>query len=81
MFATFAQYLSYQFFNVNFPDDLYFGRNESDEVSRRALRSWVNGKLKARVINGEEYPPYLEDVPGIEMFYPKVRPMKFQQYL
>ncbi|KAK6620687.1 hypothetical protein RUM43_010982 [Polyplax serrata] len=71
MFATFAQYLSYQFFNVNFPDDLYFGRNESDEVSRRALRSWVNGKLKARVINGEEYPPYLEDVPGIEMFYPK----------
>lgn len=78
MFVTFAQYLSYQFFKTGFPLEFSY-ENEKLDVSHlydlyggRALRSRVKGKLKARIISGEEYPPYLDDVPEVPMYYPAV---------
>lgn len=74
MFATFTQYLSYGFFRTNFTIESIKGKEEfpyfSDpNTSETVLRSWNNGKLKARVINGEEYPPYVEDIPEIAFHY------------
>jgi Animal haem peroxidase len=45
-----------------------------NEPTRWALRSKLNGKLKTRIMNGEEFPPFLEDTPGVFMHYPKARP-------
>ncbi|KAL0276475.1 UNVERIFIED_CONTAM: hypothetical protein PYX00_004040 [Menopon gallinae] len=79
MLATFAEQLSHQFFSADAPARGYNGIIEdsvshiygSDEKTRKALRSMENGKLKTRIIKGEEFPPYLEDAPGVNMVYPE----------
>lgn len=38
----------------------------NDEVTRNLLRSHVGGKLKSQMINGEEYPLYIKDIPEIK---------------
>ena len=37
---------------------------------QRALRSLEDGKMKVRIVNGEQMPPLLSDVP-IPMMYPQ----------
>lgn len=44
-----------------------------DDLTRQALRSFEDGKLKSRFYKGEEYPPFLDDCPGIMMIYPQVK--------
>lgn len=44
-----------------------YGKTESDE---RALRTLQGGKMKMKIINGEEYPPHEDDCPGLKMNYP-----------
>ncbi|XP_063844769.1 prostaglandin G/H synthase 2-like [Scylla paramamosain] len=80
LFQYYAQHFTHQFFRTDYTKGPHltkgnggvdvsniYGLNEQD---RRALRSWENGKLRTQVINGEEFPPYLKDVPAISMDYP-----------
>ena len=41
-----------------------------DMTTQNALRSFRNGKMKVRVVNGEQFPPLLKDAPGVQMTYP-----------
>lgn len=34
-----------------------------------ALRSFKNGKMKVRIVNGEQFPPLLREIPSFEMHY------------
>ncbi|EEB12882.1 Prostaglandin G/H synthase 1 precursor, putative [Pediculus humanus corporis] len=85
IFATFSQYLAYQFLKIkssnhnnnnnnnNFIDIYNDDLNES-ENNVKTLRSGINGKFKTRKINGQEFPPYLEDEPspkGKKTVFPK----------
>lgn len=80
LFQYYAQHFTHQFFRTDYNKgpqltkgtggvdvSNIYGLTEND---RQALRSRVNGKLRTQVINGEEFPPYLKDVPNIQMDYP-----------
>ena len=45
-----------------------------DAATQNALRSFRNGKMKVRMINGEAFPPLLRDAPGVHMIYPPHTP-------
>ncbi|KAK7067762.1 Prostaglandin G/H synthase 1 [Halocaridina rubra] len=80
LFQYYAQHFTHQFFRTDYKKgpQLTKGTGGVDvsniygltETDRQALRSRVNGKLRTQVINGEEFPPYLKDVPGYSMDYP-----------
>ncbi|KAK8726704.1 hypothetical protein OTU49_010007 [Cherax quadricarinatus] len=80
LFQYYAQHFTHQFFRTDYKKgpQLTKGSGGVDvsniygltEQDRQALRSRVDGKLRTQVINGEEFPPYLKDVPGITMDYP-----------
>lgn len=81
LFLYYAQHFTHQFFRTadskNAPQltngtggvdgSHIYGLTESD---RQAFRSRVNGKLRTQVIDGEEFPPYLKDVPEATMSFP-----------
>ena len=35
-----------------------------------ALRSFKQGKMKVRIVDGEQFPPLLSDAPSVHMVYP-----------
>jgi len=80
LFQYYAQHFTHQFFRTDYKKgpQLTKGTGGVDvsniygltEQDRQALRSGVNGKLRTQILNGEEFPPYLKDVPGISMDYP-----------
>lgn len=80
MLVTFAEQLSHQFFSKEGVSRGYNQLVENsvshiygpDDKTRKALRSMKHGKLKTRIINGEEYPPYLKDAPGVTTASPEV---------
>ncbi|XP_041368603.1 prostaglandin G/H synthase 2-like isoform X2 [Gigantopelta aegis] len=89
LFSFFAQHFTHQFFKTDLkagPGYTWagngvdvshvYGKNTQVEL---ALRSHNDGRLKSQMISGEEYPPYLKDVPGVTMRYPPNMPenMKF----
>ena len=39
-----------------------------------ALRSFTQGKMKVRIIDGEQFPPLLRDAPTVHMIYPPHTP-------
>ena len=45
------------------------GRSQQD-----ALRSFKIGKMRVRIVNGEQFPPLLQEVPSIGVFYPPQTP-------
>ena len=42
--------------------------------TQNALRSFRDGKMKVRVVDGEQFPPLLRDAPGVHMYYPPYVP-------
>lgn len=80
-FAFYAQHFSHQFFRTDMKNGpaFYLGKDGVDasnihgleESRKKALRSFRGGKMKVRIIDGEEYPPLLSTTPGVEMKYPK----------
>lgn len=76
---TYGQHFTHQGFKTNMWDrrttwgtqtvDLshVYGKSESDE---RALRSLEGGRMKMQIMNGEEYPPHVDQCPGLKMRYP-----------
>ncbi|BFZ06017.1 hypothetical protein BsWGS_09056 [Bradybaena similaris] len=80
LMAYFAQHFTHMFFKTDFkkgPGFTWSGHGVDvtsiygqDEGEERALRKGLDGKLKMQEINGEDYPMYLQDVPGIRMTYP-----------
>nr|ADB65786.1 cyclooxygenase [Gammarus sp. KV-2010a] len=85
LFQYYAQHFTHQFFRTNYTKGPQFTKGNGGvdvsniygltERQRRALRSNVDGKLKFQIINGEHFPPYLKDVPGISMEYPPHLPI------
>ncbi|XP_069694755.1 prostaglandin G/H synthase 2-like [Periplaneta americana] len=80
LFVAYAQHFIHQFIKTDFKSGIDFIWDEKgidssqiygkDEWTRHALRCFRGGKLTMRVINDEDYPPYLDDVPDIDMWYP-----------
>jgi len=79
-FAFYAQHFSHQFFRTEREKGpgFYAGKDGVDVSNiyglepgrQRALRSLEDGKMKVRIVNGEQMPPLLSDVP-IPMMYPQ----------
>ncbi|XP_064616364.1 prostaglandin G/H synthase 2-like [Liolophura sinensis] len=79
LFAFFAQHFTHQFFKTDFAKGPGFtngghGVDVShiyghDKNVENLLRSFSGGKLKSQMLNGEEFPPYLRDVPGVPVRY------------
>ncbi|GAB6032189.1 Prostaglandin G/H synthase 2, variant 2 [Chamberlinius hualienensis] len=89
LFASYAQHFTHQFFKTNFNQgpgftwgsegvDLshVYGQDVSVQMK---LRSFQDGKLKSQIIDGEEFPVYLNETPGVPANYPPTIPdhMKF----
>ncbi|XP_047475523.1 prostaglandin G/H synthase 2-like [Penaeus chinensis] len=80
LFQYYAQHFTHQFFRTDYKKGPHLTKGTGGvdvsniygltEQDRRALRSGVDGKLRTQKINGEDFPPYLKDVPGISMDYP-----------
>ncbi|XP_036409678.1 prostaglandin G/H synthase 2a [Megalops cyprinoides] len=80
MFAFFAQHFTHQFFKTDMKKGPAFTRGLGHGVDlshiygetlerQHRLRLFKDGKLKHQVVDGEVYPPTVEQV-GVEMHYP-----------
>jgi prostaglandin-endoperoxide synthase 2 len=78
LFAFFAQHFTHQFFQTIFEKGPGWTHNTNHQVDMNqvygitpetasALRTGQDGKLRTQTINGEEYPPYLRDVRGVQI--------------
>lgn len=76
LFAGFAQWFAAGFLMIDSKDHRRSGLFPTsaanlntvygnDPHTRELLRSKVGGKLKSQYINGQEYPPYLQDIPEL----------------
>nr|XP_003470710.1 prostaglandin G/H synthase 1 [Cavia porcellus] len=86
MFAFFAQHFTHQFFKTSgkmgpgftkaLGHGVDLGHIYGDNLERQYhLRLFKDGKLKYQVLNGEVYPPSVEEVP-ILMHYPRGVPLQ-----
>jgi len=41
-----------------------------DKDTQNALRSFKDGKMRVRIVDDEQFPPLLRDVPSVKMIYP-----------
>nr|KAF6486829.1 prostaglandin-endoperoxide synthase 1 [Rousettus aegyptiacus] len=88
MFAFFAQHFTHQFFKTSgkmgpgftkaLGHGVDLGHIYGDNLERQyQLRLFKDGKLKYQVLDGEVYPPSVEEVPVL-MLYPRGIPLKNQ---
>lgn len=85
-FAFYAQHFTHQFFRTDLKNGpgFYLGKDGVDvsnihgleESRKKALRSLKGGKMKVRIIDGEQYPPLVSDTPGVDMKYPDDFPLE-----
>ncbi|XP_039264230.2 prostaglandin G/H synthase 2-like [Styela clava] len=88
VFPLFAQHLNHQYFKTDFRKGypFYWGSHYADlsnvyghTIKRQhALRSFVDGKMKTSIINGEVYPPLEADAVGAEMVGAAAIPEKYR---
>uniref|UniRef100_A0A2P2I465 prostaglandin-endoperoxide synthase n=1 Tax=Hirondellea gigas TaxID=1518452 RepID=A0A2P2I465_9CRUS len=85
LFQYYAQHFTHQFFRTNYTKGPQFtkglGGVDSSHVygvtehHRRAIRLNKDGKLKYQIIDGEHFPPYIKDTPGLDMELPPYVPV------
>lgn len=84
LFAYYAQHFSHQFFRTDKARGPGFTRGTDgvdvshiygiDKATQDALRSFNQGKMKVRIVDGEQFPPLLRDAPSVHMIYPPHTP-------
>ena len=84
LFAYYAQHFSHQFFRTDKARGPAFTSGTDgvdvshiygvDKATQDALRSFSQGKMKVRVVDGEQFPPLLRDAPEVRMIYPPHTP-------
>lgn len=88
LFASYAQHFTHQFFKTNYTRgpgftwgsegvDLSNVYGQDVSVQMR-LRAFDKGKLKSQMIDGEEFPVYLNDTEGMPSSYPSSVPQHMQ---
>lgn len=80
LFSYYAQHYNHQFFRTDKSRGPGFTLGNDgvdvshiyglDKATQDALRSFRHGKMRVRILNGEEFPPLLRDVPSVHMIYP-----------